>query len=233
MQYPYRRVAWRETVDQTERRVTASTVHSERALECPPMLVNPGCWGQSCGMDTGPADGSQTRQCQSSQRVCVTGFDVIVASGKMEVAVQITGDGVHAPAKISDTKRLSTSIADRVLRLTTAPAANENPEAPTPTISVEVGLLDRVSAVGGATIVLTGLLDHLHIVALDGGNINATALRLRTAAVELEQSTVSICATNSVTGYVVYGSRLTVSGGGDISGVTTANAGKLFEDNAR
>lgn len=152
-------------------------------------------------------------------------FDVIGAIGKVVVEVLIRDEASGAPADISTSDRVVTAIGDRVLRI-----AREVDGAgdEVPMVAVVVDSLDRVSAYGGASLVLRGVSDELGIEALDYGNIDATELRLGSATVDLELSTVSLWATGSVSGFVAYQSELTVAGGGDVSGVRTVNAGRLF-----
>ena len=153
-------------------------------------------------------------------------FDAIVATGNVMVNVRIGVVGVDAPCEIVIGPRATAWIEQRVLRLG-ADDAGAAEASTRPAVSIDVGSLTGLAAWRGATVVLTGAVDQLDIEALHYGKIDASELQLRAATVSLELSSVSVNAAESVSGFVAYQSDLTVSGGSDVSDITTTNAGRL------
>lgn len=173
------------------------------------------------------SSGPEMRKAHNNLKVTQAGIDVVAVSGKVTVNVHLTGDDDRVPVQTSGSTSVIRSIADRVLGFVPEPELNDFTGLTQPNIAIEVGSLDSVMAASEATLIITGAQDHLKIEALNYGTIDASDLSLRTAAVDLELSEVTISATESVSGFAAYLSKLTVAGGADVSGVKTPNAGRL------
>lgn len=166
-------------------------------------------------------------------------FDTIRVYGEVRVTVDIADD-MNRPTGIARSELLATSISDGALVIktaseraapaTAAPGGAKPAADDAPTMTVTAGPLTHVLAASGAHVTLSGVLDHLDVSALNYGTVDATALALRTANVDLELSTVSLDVAEEVTGFVVYLSELTVSGGASVENVTTANGGRLVTE---
>ncbi len=85
-----------------------------------------------------------------------------------------------------------------------------------------------IQAYDGAVAEVSGMTEHLTLVADDGGQARAGLLTANTASVFVDNGASGVvCATGKVTGSVNNGGKLVVECGGDSSGVDTDNGGSV------
>lgn len=183
--------------------------------------------------DLEPADSGVQRHAEVRS---VSEFDAVRVDSGVQVTLHVVGGAagdvdldVSAEHHLLD--RLTTVVEDGTLFISfTGPLLGGGPTRPLE-VAAEVGALRKVHALEGARVTLTGSVPDFRAEALGGASIDARSLEAGRVSVAVENGArATVCATDSVVGYVTHGASVAVACGGDFSGVATANAGRVTAD---
>lgn len=87
--------------------------------------------------------------------------------------------------------------------------------------------IERVYVAGNASVTLLGSVAKLELEALQGSTVDAANLEVNELVVLLEMCTVEATKAKKLSGYVAYGSTISVSETANIDDLQTANAGRI------
>ena len=87
--------------------------------------------------------------------------------------------------------------------------------------------VERVRVASETKVRLTGSVRRLELEALRGSSVDATGLEVDELYVVLEMCRVTARQAKSVSGWVVYGSTISVSSNANIDELNTSNAGRI------
>lgn len=152
---------------------------------------------------------------------------MLVVTGAVQLDLVVGGDIAEPALSLGDPGAAELGLSVRDERVILAGPDDEDRQTARTVLKLEVPTISKVMLGGGTRGQIGGIIDEIDLEIL-GGQVHAEELSVRRVNVMLEQSSLWIRPTESITGWSAYGSTLTVLGGLKDVAVETANAGQVL-----
>ena len=162
----------------------------------------------------------------------VSDFDAIHADNGVQVSLTVdstaTGDPDLSVTTDSNLQEfLSAKVTGSTLTISSNRSGGVRPSGAFD-VSSTVDFITDVSVDNGARLDVTGSLSDVTLSADNGAQLDGDTLEAATVVVDANNGAqISVCATETVSGKVRNGARVTVRCGGDVGSVTTSGGGRV------